>query len=59
MIKLLRVKGNGMDPLLALVLAMLAFAFSIYMIHRAVKYIVILGIALGTVLVLTALGILG
>ena len=59
MIRHLWVKGNGMDPLLALVLAMLAFAVSIYMIHRAVKYIVIIGIVLGTILVLAALGILG
>jgi len=59
LIRHLWVKGNGMDPLLALILAMLAFAVSIYMIHRAVKYIVIIGIVLGTILVLAALGILG
>ena len=59
MIRHLWVKGNGMDPLLALILAMIAFAVSIYMIHRAVKYVVIIGIVLGTILVLAALGILG
>lgn len=59
MIRPLSVKGNGMDPLLSFIIAMLAFAVSIYLIHRAVKYIVIIGIALGTVFLLAALGILG
>jgi len=59
LIRPIRVRGNGMDPLLALILAMIAFAVSIYMIHRAVKYVVIIGIVLGTILVLAALGILG
>jgi len=59
LIRPLWVKGNGMDPILALILAMLAFAVSIFMIHRAVKYIVIIGIVLGAIMVLVALGILG
>jgi hypothetical protein len=59
LIRPLRVKGNGMDPLLALILGMIAFAASIYMIHRAIKYVVIIGIVLGAFLVLAALGILG
>ena len=48
-----------MDPLLSFIIAMLAFAVSIYLIHRAVRYIVIIGIVLGTIFVLAALGILG
>jgi hypothetical protein len=48
-----------MDPLLALILALLAFALMIFMIHRTVKYIIILGLALVALFVLTTLGILG
>jgi hypothetical protein len=59
LIRPLWVKGDGMDPLLSFIIAMLAFAVSIYLIHRAVRYIVIIGIVLGTIFVLAALGILG
>ena len=48
-----------MDQLLALILALLAFAFMIFMISRAVKFIIVLGLALVALFVLTTLGILG
>ncbi len=48
-----------MDGLLGLIVALLAFAFTIFMIGRTVKYIFILGLALVALFVLTALGILG
>ncbi len=48
-----------MDQLLGLILALLGFAFTIFMIGRTVKYIVILGLALVALFILTSLGILG
>ena len=48
-----------MDGLLGLILAMLTFAFTIFMIGRTIKYIIVLGLALVALFVLTALGILG
>ena len=48
-----------MDPLLSLIMALLAFALMIFLIGRAVKFVVVLGIALVAFFVLTALGILG
>lgn len=53
------IRGNGMDPLLSLIMALLAFALMIFLIGRAVKFVVVLGIALVAFFVLTALGILG
>ncbi len=48
-----------MDQLLALILALLAFAFTIFMIGRTAKYIIMLGLALVALFILTTLGILG
>jgi len=48
-----------MDQFLGLVLALFAFAFMIFIIGRAVKYVIVLGCAMIAVLVLTALGVIG
>jgi hypothetical protein len=48
-----------MDQFLGLVLALFAFAFLIFLIGRAVKFVILLGLALVAFFVLTALGILG
>jgi hypothetical protein len=48
-----------MDGLVGLIVALLAFAFTIFMIGRTVKYIIVLGLALVALFVLTTLGILG
>jgi inner membrane protein involved in colicin E2 resistance len=47
-----------MDQLLSLILALLSFVLMIFMISRAVKYIILLGLALVAFFVLTTLGIL-
>jgi hypothetical protein len=48
-----------MDPLLSLILVLLAFAVMIFMLGRAVKYVVVVGLALIAFFILTALGIVG
>ena len=48
-----------MDQFLGFVLALLAFAFFVFLIGRAVKYVILLGCALIAYFVLLALGVLG
>jgi len=48
-----------MDTLLALLIALLAFALLIFLISRSVKFIMLIGIAFIVILVLEWLGILG
>ena len=48
-----------MDQFLSLILALLAFTFLIFMIQRAVKLIILVGIAVIAFLVLTASGVFG
>lgn len=48
-----------MDRFLGLVLALLAFAFFVFLVGRAVKFVILLGCALIAFFVLSALGILG
>jgi len=48
-----------MDQFLGFVLALLAFAFFIFLVGRAFKFVILLGCALITFFVLSALGILG
>lgn len=47
-----------MDQFLGFVLALLAFALFIFMIGKAVKYVILLGIALIVYFALLALGII-
>jgi len=46
-----------MDQLLALILALISFVFLIFLIGRAVKMIIVLGLVLTTFFVLVALGL--
>ncbi len=46
-----------MDQLLSLVMAALSFVVMIFVISRAVKYIIIIGLALVAFFILTSLGI--
>jgi len=48
-----------MDQFLGFVLALLAFALFVFLIGRAVKYVILLGFALIVYFALIALGILG
>jgi hypothetical protein len=48
-----------MDPLLGLILALLAFAFFVFLIGRAFRYVIVLGCALIGYFALTALGVIG
>jgi len=47
-----------MDQFLGFVLALLAFAVFIFLISRAVKFVVLLGCALAAYLALVAIGVL-
>jgi hypothetical protein len=46
-----------MDQLLSLLMAVLAFVVMIFVVSRAVKYIILAGLALAAFFVLAALGI--
>lgn len=52
-------RGFGMDGFLALIIAMVIFAFLIFFTSRSVKTIMVVGLALAGVLILRAFGILG
>ena len=51
-------REGGMDQFLGFVLALLAFAVFIFLISRAVKFVVLLGCALAAYLALVAIGVL-
>ena len=48
-----------MDQFLGFVLALLAFAFYVFLIGRAVKYVMLLGCVIISYFALLALGVLG
>ncbi|MGQ9588192.1 MAG: hypothetical protein ACUVT7_07420 [Thermoplasmata archaeon] len=48
-----------MQQLLGLIMALLAFAFVIYLISRAVKWVILVGMALIVFFALVVLGVVG
>ena len=48
----------GMDPLLALIVAMVAFAVMIFLISRSVRSVVVIGICLAAIFILRYLEVL-
>jgi len=53
------IRGFGMDGFLALIVALVVFALFIFIIQRAVKSFVLIGLAILAIIVLRAAGILG
>lgn len=51
--------GDGMDAVLALIVAMLVFVGLMIIINRSAKLIAFIGIAIVIILILRATGILG